>query len=89
MVKQRLSKVLAGAGVASRRACEELIFKGLVKVNDEIVKVPQTMVDLAQDEIWVRDKKVDSQKTKSIICSINLLAISVRRGGPAIKLDWF
>lgn len=43
--KQRLSKVLAAAGVASRRAAEELIFSGHVSVNDQVTLVPQTMVD--------------------------------------------
>ena len=32
----RLQKALAAAGVASRRACEELIVKGQVKVNGAI-----------------------------------------------------
>lgn len=64
MVKQRLSKVLAGAGVASRRACEELIFQGVVKVNDQIVKVPQTMVDLEVDKIMVRDRAIEDSEDK-------------------------
>src|SRR3954451_519482 len=34
---QRLQKVLAGAGVASRRACEELIAEGRVEVNGKVV----------------------------------------------------
>ncbi|MDE3048054.1 MAG: rRNA pseudouridine synthase, partial [Verrucomicrobiota bacterium] len=33
MGKKRLSKALAAAGIASRRACEELIFEGRVQVN--------------------------------------------------------
>lgn len=53
--KQRLSKVLAAAGVASRRASEELIFQGKVKVNGEVIKVPQTMVNVHEDEILVDD----------------------------------
>lgn len=48
---QRLSKALAAAGVASRRASEELIAQGLVLVNGEIVRVPQTLVDLDKDII--------------------------------------
>lgn len=62
--KQRLSKVLAGAGVASRRACEELIFQGVVKVNGDIVKVPQTMVDIDLDAITVRDRPVEKVEEK-------------------------
>ena len=45
MTKQRLSKVMAAAGVASRRACEEFIFRGKVTVNGETALLPQTMVD--------------------------------------------
>ena len=64
MVKQRLSKVLAGAGVASRRACEELIFQGVVKVNGKIVKIPQTPVDIEEDEIAVRDQSIRQTEDK-------------------------
>ena len=64
MTTQRLSKVLASAGVASRRACEELIFQGLVKVNGEIVRVPQTRVDLAVDRITVRDQLIQQAEKK-------------------------
>ena len=64
VVKQRLSKVLAGAGVASRRACEELIFQGLVKVNGQIVKIPQTMVDFEVDEVKVRDQSIHQAESK-------------------------
>lgn len=64
MSKQRLSKVLAAAGVASRRACEELIFQGLVKVNGEVVKIPQTHVDLAIDKISVRDEPIQGMEDK-------------------------
>jgi 23S rRNA pseudouridine2605 synthase len=60
----RLSKVLAAAGVASRRACEELIFQGLVKVNGEVVKIPQTQVNSEIDEITVRDKPINKQENK-------------------------
>lgn len=41
---QRLSKVMAKAGIASRRACEEIIFAGRVKVNGQTVLLPQTQV---------------------------------------------
>jgi len=60
--KNRLSKVLASAGVASRRACEELIFDGRVTVNGEVVKVPQTLVSLREDEIFVDGKAIAAEK---------------------------
>ena len=36
-MEERLQKYLAGAGIASRRKCEEYILQGKVKVNGEIV----------------------------------------------------
>jgi 23S rRNA pseudouridine2605 synthase len=64
MTKQRLSKVMASAGVASRRACEELIFQGLVTVNGEVVKVPQTQVDSDKDRISVNGNPIKSVEKK-------------------------
>jgi len=60
--KKRLSKVLASAGVASRRACEELIFKGQVTVNGQIVRVPQTLVELGVDKIAVNGKSISEKE---------------------------
>lgn len=64
MSKQRLSKVLAAAGVASRRACEEIIFSGQVKVNDQIIKTPQTLVDLTLDRVLVRNAPIQKIEEK-------------------------
>ncbi|WP_042280316.1 pseudouridine synthase [Candidatus Protochlamydia sp. R18] len=64
METNRLSKVLAAAGIASRRACEELIFQGLVKVNGEVIKVPQTKVNPEIDTITVRDEVINRKEDK-------------------------
>ena len=64
MEKKRLSKALAAAGIASRRACEELIFEGKVRVNGKIILVPQTLVSWATDEIYVDDEKVSGEEEK-------------------------
>jgi 23S rRNA pseudouridine2605 synthase len=64
MNKKRLSKALAAAGVASRRACEELIFNGHVKVNGVVVKVPQTLVDWEADAIVVDETPVMAEQKK-------------------------
>lgn len=64
MKPERLSKVLARAGIASRRASEELIFSGAVSVNGKIVLVPQTLVSLAKDRIVVDGKPISQEEQK-------------------------
>lgn len=59
---QRLSKILAARGVASRRKCEEIIFEKRVKVNGSLVIVPQTLVSPTA-HITVDDKDTAEQKT--------------------------
>lgn len=63
-MKRRLSKVLAACGVASRRASEELIFQGRVKVNGKTILLPQTGVDPQKDHIVVDGKKIKSVEQK-------------------------
>jgi pseudouridine synthase len=55
---ERLHKVLARAGVASRRKCEELIAAGRVKVNGEVVSTLGSKVDPARDSIEVDGKPI-------------------------------
>lgn len=43
-MEQRLQKYLASCGIASRRKCEELILKGEIEVNGEIVTTLGTKV---------------------------------------------
>ncbi len=49
----RLQKVLASAGVASRRACEELITSGRVRVNGEVVDSLGSRIEPGTDEVRV------------------------------------
>ena len=44
-MEERLQKVLAAAGVASRREAEKYILGGRVKVNGKVVKELGTKVD--------------------------------------------
>lgn len=55
---------MAAAGVASRRACEELIFEGRVQVNGDVVKVPQTLVDWENDIITLDGEKLRGEEKK-------------------------
>jgi 23S rRNA pseudouridine2605 synthase len=50
---ERLQKLLAQAGIASRRASEELILSGRVTVDGEVVRELGTKADLAQSEVCV------------------------------------
>lgn len=54
---ERLQKVLAARGVASRRKCEELIVSGKVKVNDQVVTELGFKVD-ESDRIAVDGKEI-------------------------------
>lgn len=59
MKKNRLSKILAAAGVASRRKCEELIFNKRVYVNGTCASEPQQMVDVHKDHIVIDGKRIN------------------------------
>ncbi|MGC5617297.1 pseudouridine synthase [Georgenia sp. Z1491] len=59
----RLQKVLAGAGVASRRASEELIAAGRVSVDGTIVRELGTRVDPATAVIHVDGSRVQLDDT--------------------------
>jgi 23S rRNA pseudouridine2605 synthase len=54
----RLQKVLAQAGIASRRACEALISEGRVEVNSEIVFEQGRRVDPERDVIRVDGARI-------------------------------
>jgi 23S rRNA pseudouridine2605 synthase len=61
---KRLSKALAAAGVASRRAAEEIIFAGRVKVNGAVVMIPQTLVNWEEDTILVDEAPLRGEERK-------------------------
>ncbi|WP_003543809.1 pseudouridine synthase [Desulfotomaculum nigrificans] len=63
-MEERLQKVLARAGIASRRRCEELIVAGKVKVNGKAVTALGTKVDAAKDKIEVNGQPVTASQPK-------------------------
>lgn len=58
MAEERLQKVLAAAGIASRRAAEEMIVAGRVQVNGQTVTELGTKVDPAVVQISVDGRPV-------------------------------
>lgn len=63
----RLQKVLAHAGIASRRKAEEMILEGRVQVNGKIVRELGTKADLGRDLVQVDGKKIRIEKNVYII----------------------
>lgn len=64
---ERLQKVLAQAGVASRRKCEEYIEAGRVQVNDETVTTLGVKVDPAVDAIKVDGRPINRQRMQYLL----------------------
>ena len=60
MVTERLQKVIANAGVCSRRQAELLIQEGRVSVNGRSIRQPGAKVDIACDHVRVDGKRIRS-----------------------------
>jgi 23S rRNA pseudouridine2605 synthase len=58
-MRERLQKLIAAAGIASRRHAEELITAGVVTVNGKVVTELGTKADPATDHIKVRGKLIN------------------------------
>lgn len=63
----RLQKVLARAGVASRRASEDLIHRGRVEVNGKVVTEQGMRVDPARDVIRVDGTRIPPERRHSYV----------------------
>ena len=66
----RLAKFLASAGVASRRACEEIIRSGRVRVDGEQVFDPARDIGPA-DEVTLDGSRVDTERVKRVVYALN------------------
>lgn len=62
MAKERLQKILAHAGIASRRAAEELIASGRVRLNGKVVTELGVKADGHRDRIEVDGRRVVAEK---------------------------
>jgi 23S rRNA pseudouridine2605 synthase len=60
----RLQKVLAAAGIGSRRACEELIAAGRVMVDDQVVRELGVRVDPSRAVVHVDGMRIQLDESK-------------------------
>jgi pseudouridine synthase len=76
--QERLQKIIAAAGVASRRKAELLIQEGRVSVNGRVITALGTKADASQDHIKVDGKRIRPparkvyillNKPKGVICT--------------------
>lgn len=87
--KERLQKVLAHAGVASRRASEKLILQGRISVNGQIVTELGTRVDPQKDLISVDGRPLPKRGEMPVYILLNkprnvLSATRDDRGRPTV-----
>ena len=61
MSAERLQKLLARSGVASRRAAEEMVQAGRVKVNGKVVTELGARADLATDRVEVDGRPIERE----------------------------
>src|SRR4026207_139819 len=67
MTEERLQKIISTAGIASRRAAEELIVQGRVEVNGKVVRTLGAKANLESDEIKVDGRRIKEQRRKRYI----------------------
>jgi 23S rRNA pseudouridine2605 synthase len=91
----RLQKLLAEAGVASRRASEQLILDGRVSINGQVARQLGTKVDPARDRVLVDNVPVKTRrklyvalhKPRGYLCSRSDPARR-RTIGELLPLEW-
>ena len=79
MALTRLQKILAAAGVASRRKAEEIILDGRVRVNGRVVRELGTKADPTRDKIELDGRSVTAQqsvtllmnKPRGVVCTVS------------------
>ena len=79
MAEERLQKVLARAGIASRRAAEELITKGRVKVDGRVVDQLGVRVDARKAKVEVDGNRLMAEplvyivlhKPRGVMCTLS------------------
>src|SRR5713101_5209882 len=84
---ERLQKILSQAGIASRRASEQLMLDGRVTVNGATVRELGTKADAAHDDIRVDGRRVFDSEGLLILTNDGDLAAKLthpRHGVPRV-----
>ena len=63
-MQERLQKIIARAGIASRRHAEQLIVSGQVRVNGQVVRELGTKADADKDRIEAAGKVVSAEERR-------------------------
>jgi 23S rRNA pseudouridine2605 synthase len=66
-MQERLQKIIAGAGVTSRRKAEELIVQGRVSVNGHTIRELGSKADTERDKIRVDGKPLPQVRGRTVI----------------------
>jgi len=66
-MKERLQKIIASAGITSRRNAEKMIVEGRVTVNHAVVRQLGAQADIEKDEIRVDDKLIFVEVSKTYL----------------------
>ena len=70
-MEERLQKIIARAGIASRRHAELLILSGQVKVNGRVVRELGTKADAAKDRIEAAGRVVEAKEGRRVYILLN------------------
>src|SRR5260370_34728986 len=90
-MQERLQKIIARAGIASRRHAEQLILSGQVRVNGQVVRELGTKADAATDRIEAAGRVVKEQERRVDLVlnksPENVAAMADADGGQTLK-NW-
>jgi len=70
-MEERLQKIIARAGIASRRHAELLILSGQVKVNGRVARELGTKADAAKDRIEAAGRVVEAKEGRRVYILLN------------------
>jgi 23S rRNA pseudouridine2605 synthase len=85
----RLNKYIAASGVCSRRKADQMITDGFVKLNGKTVRELGTQVNAKTDEVMVKNRRLQPQKTLKAYFAINkppqmMVTMSDPEGRPTV-----